>query len=384
MNQLLVLNAGSSSLRYDVFSPWSPDEESVRITKGLVERVGESAVPDHEAALQAALDALRAEPGLDGLTAVAHRVVHGGSLVDPVVVDDTTMQAIDEASLLAPLHNPSALAGIRAVRAEWPGLPQIAVFDTAFHQTMSEDATTYAIPLELARRHQIRKWGFHGISHAYVTRRTAKALDLPLSEVRLVICHIGNGVSVTAVFDGRSIDTSMGFTPMEGAVMGTRCGGIDPGVVFHLARHADLSLAEIEDLLQHRSGLLGLCGDSDMKRVRARADRGDESAIFALAVYARRLRSLVASYVGQLPGLHAVVFTAGVGENDPALREEVIGPLAHLGLGLDGRANAEATRPSRAIDIGTGSGPRVLVVPTDEALEVARQAASVLFGGSSQ
>jgi acetate kinase len=378
MNQLLVLNAGSSTLKYDVFAPWPGSGDPLRVAHGVVDRVGEAAVPDHEAALHEALEALRDGPGLDSLTAVAHRVVHGGVLTDPVLLDDSTERAIDDACVLAPLHNPAALSGIRAVRALWPDLPQFAVFDTAFHRTLSPVAATYALPPDLAHQHQIRRWGFHGISHEYVTRLTATALDVPLAEIQLVVCHIGNGVSVTAVRDGQSVDTSMGFTPMEGAVMGTRSGSIDPGVVFHLARQTELSLDEIEDLLQHRSGMLGLCGDSDVRRVRERADGGDAEARFALDVYAHRLRGLVASYVGQLPGLHAVAFTAGVGEHDPALREEVIGPLRHLGLVLDARANVEAVGPDRPVSIGTGDGAAIVVVPTDEGAEVARQARSAL------
>ena len=378
MNKLLVLNAGSSSLKYDVFAPWTDDGRE-RVGHGVVERVGEGDVPDHEAALDTALTALRDGPGMDGLDAVAHRVVHGGSLTDPVVVDDVVEQQIQSACVLAPLHNPAALSGIRAVRKRWPDLPQVVVFDTAFHQTLSAVAATYALPTDLAHRHQIRRWGFHGISHQYVTHRAAEALGVPLTDAQLVICHIGNGVSVTAVRDGRSIDTSMGFTPMEGAVMGTRSGSIDPGVVFHLARETDLSLDDVEDLLLHRSGMLGLCGDSDMKRIRERADQGDSEAKFALAVYTHRIRGLVASYVGQLPRLHAVVFTAGVGEHDPALREEVIGPLGHLRLAVDASANAAVARPHGPVQIGAGHGPAVMVVPTDEAGEVARQARSAFL-----
>lgn len=380
MSQLLVLNAGSSSLKYDVFAPWPANGDPTRVAHGAVEGVGTDRVPDHEAALGSALDALRRDPGLDSLVAVAHRVVHGGTLTAPALIDEDSEGAIVDASALAPLHNPAALAGIRAVRAEWPELPQIAVFDTAFHQTIDEVASTYAVPVDLARRHQLRKWGFHGISHAYVARRSAEALGLPAEEADLVICHIGNGVSVTAVRGGRSIDTSMGFTPMEGAVMGTRSGSIDPGLVFHLARQTDLSLEEIEDILQHRSGVLGLCGDSDMKQVRERADAGDADASFALAVYTHRLRGIVASYVGLLPDLRAVVFTAGVGEHDPALRAEVIEPLSHLGLELDRDANRSATGPDGPVRIGRGDRPTVLVVPTDEGAEVARQAASAFPG----
>jgi acetate kinase len=379
MGKLLVLNAGSSSLKYDVFSPWRTDRP-VRIGHGVVDRIGEADVPDHEAALDEAWAALRDLNGLDDLEAVAHRVVHGGSLTDPVVVDADVERQIEAACVLAPLHNPAALSGIRAVRTRWPDLPQVVVFDTAFHRTLSAVAAAYALPADLARRHQIRRWGFHGISHEYVARRAAEALGVPLAEVQLIICHVGNGVSVTAVRDGRSIDTSMGFTPMDGAVMGTRSGSIDPGVVFHLVRETDLSLDDVEDLLLHRSGMLGLCGDSDLQRVRERSDQGDPEARFALAVYAHRIRGFVASYVGQLPRLHAVVFTAGVGEHDPALREEVVEPLGHLGLVIDVAVNAAATAPDEPVQIGSGDGPAVMVVPTDEAVEVARQAHSAMLG----
>jgi acetate kinase len=386
VRSLLVLNCGSSSLKYDVFTwPEGPDERPARVTTGVVREIGRPEAPDHEAALHVALEQLHDEgPGLDALAAVAHRVVHGGpDLSDPVVVDERVLRMIEEAAVLAPLHNPPALAGIRAVRDRWPEVPQVAVFDTAFHRTLPPAASTYALPRDLAERHHLRRWGFHGISHEYVTRTSAATLGLPTDEVRLVICHIGNGVSVTAVRDGRSIDTSMGFTPMDGAVMGTRTGSLDPGVVFHLARRTGLSLDDLEDLLLHESGMRGLCGDSDLQRVRERADAGDAEAVAALAVYTHRLRAFVASYLGQLPGLHAVVFTAGVGEHDPALRAEVIGPLAHLGLELDAAANRDVVGarggPAR---IDTGRGPAVLVVPTDEGAEVARQAQSVLRGQS--
>lgn len=381
---LLVLNCGSSSLKYDVFTwPAAHDgtpERPERIATKAVKDIGGSAAPDHEAALRVALDDLHHDgPGLDGLAAVAHRVVHGGpDLSEPVVVDDRVLRAIEEAAVLAPLHNPPALAGIRAVRARWPDVPQVAVFDTAFHRTLPPAASTYALPHGLAEQHHLRRWGFHGISHEYVTRTSAAALGVPTDEVRLVICHIGNGVSVTAVRDGRSIDTSMGFTPMDGAVMGTRTGSLDPGVVFHLARRTGLGLDEIEDLLLHESGMRGLCGDSDLQRVRERAHADDEQAVAALAVYTHRLRAFVASYLGQLPGLHALVFTGGVGEHDPALRSEVVGPLAHLGLTLDEAANGAASGPRAVTRIDDGRGTAVLVVPTDEGAEVARQARSVL------
>lgn len=401
-SQLLVLNCGSSSLKYDLFAPWAADADPLRVATGAVEGVGEPTArlrhnpvltghrgparevtaADHETALHLVLDVLRDDwSGLAALGAVAHRVVHGGpELTRTAVIDRGVLDAIDRASALAPLHNPPALAGIHAVEALWPGLPQVAVFDTSFHRTLPAAASTYALPRDLARRHHLRRWGFHGISHQYVAQRTAAALGIRADEVRLISCHVGNGVSVTAVRDGQSIDTSMGFTPMDGAVMGTRSGSVDPGILGHLGRETGSTLDELEDLLQHRSGMLGLCGDSDMRRVRERADDGDTEAILALRVYTHRLRALVSSYLGQLPGLHAVVFTAGVGEHDPALRAEVIGPLAHLGLELDTAANEAVVGGDQPHRIDTRRGTPVLVVPTDEGTQVAREAHSALLG----
>jgi acetate kinase len=267
------------------------------------------------------------------------------------------------------------------VRDRWPDVPQYAVFDTSFHRTLPPTAATYAVPTDLARRHGIRRWGFHGISHQHVTHVSAAWLQIPLSAVRLVICHIGNGVSITAVRDGQSIETSMGFTPLEGAVMGSRSGDVDPAMVPFLVREAGLSVDDVEGLLLRDSGLKGLCGDSDMRRVRARAVGGDEAARLALNVYAHRLRGYVGAYLAHLPEPHALLFTAGVGENDPALREEVVGPLGHLGLRIDPQRNNSTVGPTQPTRVDDGHGPiPVLVVPTDEALEIATQVRSALLG----
>jgi acetate kinase len=370
-----------------------------RVVTGLVERIGESggrhivqevkgaesvvtegAVADHRHAVALMLDAQRSE--LSNLLAVGHRVVHGGARYQaPTVIDDVVEAGIDQLSVLAPLHNPPGLVGIRALRAAYPQIPQVAVFDTAFHATLAPEASTYAIPPDLARQHGVRRWGFHGTSHQYVTRAAAEFLEVPVAEVGLVICHIGNGVSLTAVRDGRSIDTSQGMTPLEGLVMGTRSGDLDPAVVIHLQRQAGMSPEDVDSLLTAHSGLRGLCGDSDVRSVRARARDGDAAAQLALDVYAHRLRKYVGAYLAQVPDLHAVVFTAGVGENDPMLRRSVIEPLAHLGLRLDDTANASAVGPADPVRIDDGTGrAAVLVIPTDESAEICRSTVAVLTG----
>jgi acetate kinase len=379
--QVLVINSGSSSLKYDVFGvgpAGSAAREANRILSGIVERIGgDSGVPDHRTALQTALRSVDAQGvALDDLVAVGHRVVHGGDrFTAPTIVDDAVQDGIEDLSPLAPLHNPAAVAGLRVLRAAYPAVPQVAVFDTAFHATVPPEAYTYAVPPELAERHGVRRWGFHGVSVQYVSRRAAAHLGRAPESVRLVVCHIGNGVSVTAVTDGRSVDTSMGMTPLEGLVMGTRSGDIDPSVVTHLQRHAGMTGDDVDTLLTRGSGLLGLCGDSDVRTVRQRARAGDESARRALDVYAHRLRRYVGAFLAVVPDAHAVVFTAGVGENDADLRADVIDPLGHLGLRLDPEANRVAVGPTGPLRVDDGSGPcAVLVVPTDESLEICREA----------
>jgi acetate kinase len=390
--RVLVLNSGSSSLKYQLLDPATGS----RFATGLAERVGQhgaclthtvtgavahtEAMPlaDHAAALSAMLAAFdRHGPALEAVTAVGHRVVHGGRrFTAPVVVDDDVQAEIEALSPLAPLHNPANALGLRALRALLPQLPHVAVFDTAFHATIPDVAATYALPAELAARHGVRRYGFHGSSHAYVTRRTAALLGLPVGEVNLIICHIGNGASMTAVRGGRSVDTSMGMTPLEGLVMGTRCGDLDPGALLHLARAEGWSVDELDRVLNRESGLLGLCGASDSRAVHALADAGDARARLALDVAAYRMRKYIGAYFAVVPGVHAVVFTAGIGENDAELRAAVCGPLRHLGIAVDAAANAARSHEERFVDDGTGS-VRVLVVPTDEEAEIAAQAAAL-------
>ncbi len=392
MALVLVVNSGSSSLKYDVFEAGPADGDPARVHSGIVERIGvertgdSARVPDHRTALENALRDLDDHGvDLDDLAAVGHRVVHGGArYTAPTLVDDEVQDGIDALSPLAPLHNPPAVAGLRVLRVAYPDVPQVAVFDTAFHASMPPEAYTYAVPPAVAEQYGVRRWGFHGVSVQYVTRRAADHLDRPADAVHLVVCHIGNGVSVTAVADGRSVDTSMGMTPLEGLVMGTRSGDIDASVVAHLERRAGMSTDEVDTLLTRGSGLLGLCGDSDVRTVRERARGGDESARRALGVYAHRLRRYVGAFLAVVPGAHAVVFTAGVGENDADLRAEVVGPLGHLGLRLDPAANRAAIRPAGPVRIDDGSGPcAVLVVPTDESVEICRQTLE-LVGRSQQ
>ena len=390
MSRVLVVNSGSSSLKYQLVDPSTGEW----IAKGLVERIGESTssaryqragqepverelvLADHAAALAAVLERLAGDGGLlDGLVAVGHRIVHGGpSFRAPVIVDDAVDAAIEQVVPLAPLHNPAALVGIRVMRRLLPDVPQVAVFDTAFHATIPAPAYTYAIPAALASRHRIRRYGFHGTSYQYVTRQAAALLQVPTNEVNLIVCHLGNGASVAAVRGGMSVDTSMGLTPLQGLVMGTRSGDLDPAVVPYLVREAGMSLDDVDRMLNSESGLKGLSGEQDMRAVRALADAGDAAARLALEVYAYRIRTYIGAYLAHLPGLHALVFTAGIGENDAALRRDVCLPLAPLGFRLDQGRNLVPSGQARAIDDSSGR-PRILVVPTNEEAEIAREAA---------
>jgi acetate kinase len=392
VSTVLVVNTGSSSLKYQVVDPATGTSHA----RGLIERIGEGRgrvhhhaeggdplvveeeLPDHGAALALMLDILRRTAVLDQVIAVGHRVVHGGSHYrEPVVVDDEVEGVIEGLIPLAPLHNPAGLRGIRELRRLMPEVPHVAVFDTAFHATIPPDAYTYAIPLDLAERTHARKYGFHGTSYQYVTRKAAEFLDVPVGEVNLIVCHLGNGASMAAIRGGESVDTTMGMTPLQGLVMGTRSGDIDPAVTFHLVRTAGLSMDDVDIILNKESGLKGLAGIQDMREVRARAADADADARRALDVYSYRIRLYVGAYLGVLPSVHALVFTAGIGEHDADLREEVCGPLRHLGIGVSTAANRAPGEGIRAID--DGSGPiRVLVVPTDEEAQIAREAAEAV------
>ncbi|MGY3516881.1 acetate kinase [Micromonospora sp. PTRAS2] len=370
MSRVLVLNCGSSSVKYRLYAG---DEV---LAKGTVERVGEpgGGPADHETAVREILDRLGPD-GLAGLTAVGHRVVHGGRrFTEPVLIDDAVFAAIEELVPLAPLHNPANLAGIRVAREALPGVPQVAVFDTAFHHTLPEAAATYAIDRDTARRHDIRRYGFHGTSHAYVSRRTAELLGRPYDELNTITLHLGNGASACAVQGGRSVATSMGMSPLEGLVMGTRSGDLDPTIVFHLRREAGMGVDEIDDLLNHRSGLLGLAGVNDMREVLARRAAGDPAAALAFDVYTRRITGYVGAYYALLGRVDAVTFTAGVGEHAAPVRAAALAGLERLGIAVD-PAHNDGTG-DRVIS-PAGAEVAVCVVGTDEEREIAREARAV-------
>lgn len=394
---VLVINSGSSSLKFALLDPARPQA----LASGLVERIGEQAgrlkasfaaegvddivadmpIPDHAqafAVVQQALDdsgVLAAEQ----LVAVGHRVVHGGErFSEPTVIDEDVIEAIEDVVPLAPLHNPANLLGIRGAMAAFPHLPQVAVFDTAFHATMPAAAYTYAIDQEIAAAHALRRYGFHGTSHKYVTEAAARHLGIAVDSVDLVSLHLGNGASACAIKGGASVETSMGVGPLEGLVMGTRSGDIDATVVFTLL-NAGLSVDEVDTLLNRGSGMKGLCGDNDLRAVGRRADEGDADAELAREVYVHRIRKYLGAYLAVLGRADAIVFTAGVGENDAWVREQVCAGLAMFGVAIDPNANEAVFRPSRIADIhAPGSPVAVLVVPTNEELEIALQALAVL------
>ncbi|HMO10096.1 MAG TPA: acetate kinase [Actinotalea sp.] len=389
---VLVVNSGSSSIKYQLVDADSGDA----LASGLVERIGqalgafrhegpggdvrlEEAVPDHEAGLDRVL-ALFAEhgPALDEVTAVGHRVVQGGSVFGaPALVDDRVEAEIEQLATLAPLHNPANLAGIRAARRAFPDVPHVAVFDTSFHATLPRAAYTYAIDREAAERAGVRRYGFHGTSHAYVSRRTAELMGRPPEELNLIVLHLGNGASATAVRAGRSVETSMGLTPLEGLVMGTRSGDVDPAVVFHLQRVAGMTTDEVDDLLNRRSGMIGMCGMSDMRDVHDAIAAGDETTRTALEVYCHRIRGYVGQYLAQLGHVDAIAFTAGIGENDDIVREQSLAGLERLGIAVDAERNAGRKKADTLIS-PDGSPVQVWVVPTNEELEIARQAVALI------
>src|SRR5690606_23069857 len=296
----------------------------------------------------------------------------GARFIEPTVIDDAVVRAVQEVSPLAPLHNPPNLLGIQAARKTFPDIPHVGIFDTAFHQTMPPEAYTYAIDTNLARQFRVRRYGFHGTSHKYVSELAAEYLQMPLESVNTIVLHIGNGVSVTAVQGGKSVETSMGMTPLEGLVMGTRSGDIDPGILFHLHRQAGMTPEQLDDLLNRRSGLLGMTGSSDMRDVMASVERGDPRAELALATYCHRLKGYIGAYYAHLGKVDAIAFTAGVGENVPEVRARALSGLENLGIRLDEHANNERGDGIRRVS-AHDSDVAVLVIPTNEELEIARQ-----------
>ena len=388
---ILVLNCGSSSIKYQMIDV----DNDVVIAKGTAERVGVAGdgsinhsangqehtitphLEDHTEALTAIVELFREYgPDIEAAVAVAHRVVHGGDKFRAsTMIDDAVMAAIEEMSPLAPLHNPPALQGIRAAKAVLKDVPQAAIFDTAFFATIPAEAYTYALPVALANELGIRKYGFHGTSHQYVGALVTEILGVP--HLRQIVCHLGNGSSISAIDDGVAIENSLGFTPLPGLVMGTRTGDIDPGVAAYVCRQKGMTIDEYDNLITKQSGLIGLTGKSDMRDIWAAADADDDAAKLALNIYAHRLVMYIAGYHALLGGAQAITFTAGIGENDNRLRAAVCKRLACFGVKLDEAANAARSREPRVVS-APDSAITVLVVPTNEELSMARQTAALL------
>jgi acetate kinase len=394
---VLVLNTGSSSLKYALVDP----DSAISLATGIVERIGEDSssaelllgdrqlerdyrIADHEAALRTAFD-MFAEAGEHleklGLIAVGHRIVHGGSkFYQPTMVTDEVVEQLEELSALAPLHNPPGILGIEVARRMLPDLPHIAVFDTAYFHDLPEAAAMYAIDREVADVWQIRRYGFHGTSHRYVSQQAALFLDAPWESLNQIVLHLGNGASASAIVGGRPVDTSMGLTPLEGLVMGTRSGDIDPGVVFYLWRTAKMGVEQIENILNRRSGVYGLSGDIDFRQLQVKIESGLESeraaAQLAYDIYIHRLRKYIGAYMALLGTTDVLTFTAGVGENDAAVRRDALSGMTALGIELDEELNNSADKGPRRISADT-SPTAVLVVPTNEELAIARACATL-------
>ncbi len=389
---ILVINCGSSSLKYQLINA---ETEHV-LAKGLCDRIGiensfikqtaegkepvvlSRNLPDHQTAIAEVVNALTdGEIGvissLADISAVGHRVVHGGEHFHAsVIIDDAVMKAIEDCVPLAPLHNPPNIVGIRACQAAMPGVPQVAVFDTAFHQTMPQEAFVYAIPYEYYKKYSVRKYGFHGTSHKYVSQRAAAMLGKPIEETKIITCHLGNGGSITAVHGGRSVDTSMGFTPLDGLVMGTRSGIIDPAVLLYVMENEGLTPNEMNTLLNKKSGLLGVSGvSSDMRDVTEAMQNGNEQAALALKLFSYRVRSFIGQYAAVMNGVDAIVFTAGIGENDKACRLACLKGLDYLGVAVDPKKNDQR---GGEFEISTAdSKVKVYVIATNEELAIARE-----------
>jgi len=389
---ILLLNCGSSSVKYQVIDA---DTEAV-VASGIIQRIGEESgtldhklegetvhvnrgFPNHDRALTYLVRVFEAHgPDLSQIRAVGHRTVHGGAKFrETTVIDDAVVEGLRQLSPLAPLHNPPGIAGIEAARKALPDIPHVAIFDTAFFSTLPAEAYTYAIDAELAETHGIRKYGFHGTSHSYVSKKVAEVLGKPYEELNQIVCHLGNGASISAIRGGVAVETSMGLTPLAGLVMGTRSGDVDPGLHAFLGRELGMTLADVDTALNKRSGMLGLAGVTDFRDLNELINDGDAAAQVALDVYCHRLLSYIGSYLAVLGRVDALTFTAGVGENDPLVRATVVRRLEQLGFWLDEDANGVRSKEPRAIS-RPGSPITVLVVPTNEELAMARETAAVL------
>ena len=389
---ILLLNAGSSSIKYQVIDA---DDEQVLAT-GLIERIGqdvgrlthtvqgeefvaEDEYSNHTLALAAMVAMFNAHgPSLDQVKAVGHRTVHGGDrLTRTMPIDDAVVATLTELSPLAPLHNPPGIAGIRGAQKALPDVPHVAIFDTAFFSSLPPESYTYAIAADVAQQYSIRRYGFHGTSHNFVSHAAAEFLGKPYDETTQIVCHLGNGASISAIKNGVAVDTTMGLTPLEGLVMGTRSGDVDPGLIAYLHRQAGMSTDAIDALLNKSSGMLGMAGMSDMRDIEAAKDAGDERAQLAWAVYIRRIVGYIGRYFTLLGGIDALTFTAGVGENSSAVREAVVTGLSALGATLDTEVNGVRSKQPRAISTPE-SRFAVLVIPTNEELQMAREVKAVI------
>lgn len=388
---VLVLNAGSSSLKYQLINV----ETHEVLAKGICERVGsaeafhkhgidenevviDTPMPDHNAAMALVLEALTSGPtkaidSLDDIDAVGHRVVQGGKYFDrSVLIDDDVVAKIDELAELAPLHNKAALMGIEACREQMPGKPMVAVFDTSFFQTIPPKAYMYPLPYELYEKHAIRKYGAHGTSHRYIAERAAAFMDEPLEDLKLITCHLGNGCSISAIDHGVAVDTSMGLTPLDGLMMGTRCGAIDPAIVPFIMEKENLTAAEVNDLMNKKSGLLGISGISnDLRSVRQASEEGDERAQLAYDMYSNSAKKYIGQYIAVMGGVDAIVLTAGVGENCDKMRRMIFAGLQPLGIKIDLEKNRAGLRGEREISTDD-SEVRIVIIPTDEEYMIAR------------
>lgn len=394
--KIFVLNCGSSSVKYKLY-----DMEGEQVlAEGRVERVGQEnatithqstgrekvsktmPILEHTVAISETLKLLiHPEHGcidsLEAIDAVGHRVVHGGeSFSESVLINEETKEILDSLAELAPLHNPANVMGIRAAEKLMPQTPQVAVFDTAFHSTMPPHAFLYAIPFNLYQKHKVRRYGFHGTSHQYVTERVAAMMERDIKELKIVSCHLGNGASIAAVNGGQSVDTSMGFTPLEGLMMGTRSGDIDPGAIFYLMKTYDLSLHEVDSLLNKHSGLYGIAGASDMRDIEKGISEDDRLSKLAFDMYEYRIRKYIGAYIAAMGGIDAIVFTAGIGENTPALRSKICQNLSYLGIIIDDELNQQR---GQDLEISTSdSAVKVFVIPTDEEVMIARDTAAIV------
>ena len=398
---VLVLNAGSSSLKYQLINV----ETHEVLAKGICERVGsaeafhkhgidenevviDTPMPDHNAAMALVLEALTSGPtkaidSLDDIDAVGHRVVQGGKYFDrSVLIDDDVVAKIDELAELAPLHNKAALMGIEACREQMPGKPMVAVFDTSFFQTIPPKAYMYPLPYELYEKHAIRKYGAHGTSHRYIAERAAAFMDEPLEDLKLITCHLGNGCSISAIDHGVAVDTSMGLTPLDGLMMGTRCGAIDPAIVPFIMEKENLTAAEVNDLMNKKSGLLGISGISnDLRSVRQASEEGDERAMLAYDMYSNSVKKYIGQYIAVMGGVDAIVLTAGVGENCDKMRRMIFAGLQPLGIKIDLEKNRKGLRGEREISTDD-SEVRIVIIPTDEEYMIARDTYQLVKEGT--